>query len=573
MRLFTDEAVAGFLAEGWWTGETWGDHFRRAVERYGDRVALVDAFNKQDFMGQSARRLTWRELESAVDRCAEAFYAGGINEGEVVGVQIPNSVELVVTYLALNRLGAIVSPYPMAYRQHEVRQLAGIAGVSAIVTTASYSGRVLPADLGEVVESVEGARTLFVWHGDPDGPHSVLPEALLSEVSGAPSADRAYRAHVDALRPHPNDCVIIIFTSGTTGIPKGVPRAHGDSMVSATTTAALPRLTADDVLLNSMPMVNAGSIAGIFLPWLLVGCRLVQHQPFDLDIFATQIETERVTYTVVPPTILNDMVADDKTFSRYDLSSLRVVGAGSAPLSGITIERWESEHGIEVINFFGATEGLQLTSDRDTVPDPSLRGRCIPVPGSPRFNWRTEMGRRMKVRLVDVETGLDITEPGHPGELHVQAPNLFSGYLHRVEDPFDEQGYYRTGDIFEFSTEEPDMLVHVDRKKDLIIRGGLNISAVEIESLLIGHPKVAEVAAIGKKDPRLGERTCVFVVARDGSDPPSLAELITYLDDLKVAKFKLPEFLELVDTLPRNPSGKILKRDLRVVLNGSQTVI
>ncbi len=571
MRLFSDEAVEGFFAEGWWTGETWGDHFRRAVETYGERIALVDASNKNIFMNQPPRRLTWRQVEAAVDRCAEAFYAQGIVEGQTVGVQIPNSVELVVTYLALNRLGAILSPYPMAYRQHEVRQLAGIAGVSAIVTTADYSGRNLPVDLAEVVESVDGASTLFVWHGDPAAGNPVLPAALLDD-GGPPSGD-AYRSYVEGLSPHPNDCVIIIFTSGTTGIPKGVPRAHGDSMVSASTTAGLPRLTADDVLLNSMPMVNAGSIAGIFLPWLLVGCRLVQHQPFDLDIFATQIETERVTYTVVPPTILNDMVADDKTFSRYDLSSLRVVGAGSAPLSGITIQRWEADHGIEVINFFGATEGLQLTADRDTVPDPSLRGRCIPVPGSPRFNWRTEMGRRMKVRLVDVETGEEVTEPGRPGELHVKAPNLFSGYLHRVEDPFDEQGYYRTGDIFELSTEEPDMLVHVDRKKDLIIRGGMNISAVEIESLLIGHPKVAEVAAIGKKDERLGERTCVFVVARDPADPPTLAELVTYLDEAKVAKFKLPEFLEIVDTLPRNPSGKILKRELRIRLNGSTTVI
>ncbi len=572
MRLFSDEKVAQFLAEGWWTGETWGDHFRRDVAAYGDRVCLVDALNKPDFMQQPAGRMTWDELEAAVERCADAFFEHGIRTGDVIGVQIPNSIELVVTYLALNRLGAILSPYPMAYRQHEVRQLATIAGVRALVTTQVFAARDLPGDLAEVLDSLPGADRLFVWHGD--GTAASVPldfAAVTAPGPAAPSA--AYRQYVDGLTPHPNDCVIIIFTSGTTGIPKGVPRAHGDSMVSATTTAALPRLTADDVILNSMPMVNAGSIAGIFLPWLLTGCRLVQHQPFDLDIFCTQIERERVNYTVVPPTILNDMVADDATFTKYDLSSLRAVGAGSAPLSGITIHRWEADHGIEVINFFGATEGLQLTADRDTVPDPALRGRCIPVPGSTRFNWRTEMGRKMRVRLVDVDTGVDVTTPGVQGELRVQAPNLFSGYLHKVEDPFDEQGYYCTGDIFEYSTDEPDMLIHVDRKKDLIIRGGMNISAAEIESLLIGHPKVAEVAAVGKKDERLGERTYLFVVARDPADPPTLAELVDYLDAEKVAKFKLPEFLELTDSLPRNPSGKVLKRELRTRINTVATVV
>ena len=128
-----------------------------------------------------------------------------------------------------------------------------------------------------------------------------------------------------------------------------------------------------------------------------------------------------MTYSVAPPTILNDMVADDGIFARYDLSSLRILGSGSAPLSGWMIKRWESDHGVEIINFFGATEGVQLFADADSVPDPALRGRCLPMPGSPLFRWRTEVGRRGSSRLVDLETGQDITEPGVAGELRVKA--------------------------------------------------------------------------------------------------------------------------------------------------------
>ena len=240
-------------------------------------------------------------------------------------------------------------------------------------------------------------------------------------------------------------------------------------------------------------------------------------------------------------------------------------------MSGWSIECWEKDHGVEIINFFGATEGMQLTSDSDTVPDPMLRGRCLPVPRSPRFRWRQPIERQPEVRLVDLDTGLDIDVTGVPGELRFTSPSTFSGYLHGVENPFDDQGYFRTGEIFEYSG-EVDMLVHVDRQKDLIIRGGV-ISAAEIETLLVGHPQIAEVAAVGRKDIRLGERTCAFVVPRDEHDPPTLEGLCRYLTEQRVATFKLPESIELIDALPRNPSGKVLKRELRARINGDERSI
>ena len=154
------------------------------------------------------------------------------------------------------------------------------------------------------------------------------------------------------------------------------------------------------------------------------------------------------------------------------------------------IEAWERDRGVEVLNLFGSNEGLCLFGCPDTIPDPADRGRLFPRPGDQSFAWRARAGRETRSRLVDLETGEDIHETGRPGELRVFAPTIFAGYWGDVPPPFDEQGYYRTGDIFEIPDEEGHLLVYVDRAKDLISRGGYKVSAVEIESLLLAHPKV-----------------------------------------------------------------------------------
>ncbi len=385
----------------------------------------------------------------------------------------------------------------------------------------------------------------------------------LAESMADSSDDAEYRAYLESITLDPNDCVTLCWTSGTEGIPKGVPRAHGDWQAIAIGTIETPRLNSDDVLLNPFPMVNAGGMAGMFLPWLLLGARLVQHHPFDIDVLIKQIETERVTYTCAPPAVLDNLVATPDVLAGHDISSLRAVGSGSAPLAGWMIEAWERGRGVEVLNLFGSNEGLCLFGCPSTIPNPADRGRLFPRPGDQSFAWRTRIGRETKSRLVDLETGEDIVEPGRPGELRVSSPAIIAGYWGDAPSPFDEQGFYRTGDIFEIPDADGHLLMFVDRAKDLISRGGYKISAVEIESLLSAHPKVREVALVGMPDERLGERLCAFVAPRDPADPPSLDELIEVLRDQQVARFKWPERLELVEVLPRNPVGKILKRDLR----------
>ena len=218
-----------------------------------------------------------------------------------------------------------------------------------------------------------------------------------------------------------------------------------------------------------------------------------------------------------------------------------------------------------MINFFGSNEGLPLVADRDLIPAPAERAVCFPNFGVAGMRYRVRTAADTLLKIVDVDSGEEITAAGRAGELRVSGPTIFAGYLGGHGDPFDEDGYFRSGDVFEFVDDDRRLLRYVDRAKDLIIRGGMNVSPAEVESLLQSHPRVAEVAAVGAPDEVLGERVAVFVVTRDGA-PLELADLTEHLSGQHVAKFKWPERLELVDELPRNPVGKVLKRELRARL-------
>ena len=214
---------------------------------------------------------------------------------------------------------------------------------------------------------------------------------------------------------------------------------------------------------------------------------------------------------------------------------------------------WQ-ERGIEIVNVFGSNEGAAMLSTRARVPDPEQRARFFPVPDRPGVD----------VRLVDLDSGDEITEPGRTGELHFRGPTVFAGYLGSDGTEFDDQGFYRTGDIFQYAgTDDPPRLLQfVDRAKDIIIRGGMNISAAELEALVSNMPQVAECAAVGYPDRDLGERVGLFVVTT-APPAPDLESVISHLRDVGVASYKLPERIETIDALPRNPVGKVVKTELR----------
>jgi acyl-CoA synthetase len=553
------DLVKEYREKGYWTDDTIDALFRARVAQFGDIPAVVDPLNREALTDGPARTLSWTQADDEVSRLAQVLLDEGVTAGDAVGVQLPNTVEIAVAFLAIVRIGAIVVPFPVQYRAYELTGLSNVAGVKAFITAGRIGRRAAAAEMAQLRAQIPSLRTLAVF--GPDVPQGAVP--LDARIAAADDRS-ALKAHLAATRPDPNDCVTICWTSGTESTPKGVQRTHYDWLAMSTATVEGPRLTADDVLLNPFPMVNMAGINGMFLPWLRVGGLLVQHHPFDLPTFLRQIGQHRATYTVAPPALLTALLHNDALLAEADISSLRLLGSGSAPLAPSLLQGWHDKHGLEILNFYGSNEGVSLLGTPQDIPDPAVRALYFPRYAAPGRHWSFSIARWTQARIVDPVTGKEITEAGVPGELQIKGPAVFPGYLPAsgVPDPFEPDGYLKTGDILEIAGDELEYLHYVDRSKDMVVRGGMKISAAEIETLVSGHPKVADVAVVGYPDEVLGERTCVIVVPRPGP-PVTLAELVGYLRGIGVATFKLPERLELRDELPRNPVGKVLKRELR----------
>ena len=556
------ERVAEYRARGWWDDRTlYGEFCARVAER-GDELALVDPLNRESLVGSPPRRLTWNQVDDEVVHLAARLLEQGVRAGDVVGIQLPNSVELAEVLLATWAIGAVASPLAMQYRQHELTTMAAKADFRAIVTCARFQDRTPPTDALAVRAGLSQQPPVLTL-----GAEQEAGELADAHIVPGPASDDD-RARVQAWRaahPHdPNHCVTLCWTSGTEGEPKGVPRADYEWVSIGDGTTQGPAVHTGSVLLNPFPMINMGGISGMFLPWLFTGCLLIQHHPFDAPTFFRQLATERVTYTLAPPALLWMLLHNEELQSKVDLSSLTHLGSGSAPLQPAMVRGWQEQFGLSVINNFGSNEGVALISLPEDFPDPADRARYFPRFGAPGVSWHALLADRVSVQLVDMETGEEITEPGVPGELRFDGPTVFAGYLdaENVSSPFDEQGRLRSGDVFEIAGENNEFLLYVDRNKDLIIRGGMNIAPVALEAMIAEHPAVAEVAVIGDPDEVMGERVAAVVALREGQSL-TLEDLVAFLRVRNIGSYQLPERLEVRPELPRNAVGKLLKRDLR----------
>ena len=555
------ERIDEWVSSGAWTQETVQQIFIDRVAEFGDEPAVVDAPNKRDLMDLDPRRVTWNELSAQADELAAVLLGSGLGEGDVIAVQLPNTVELICAYLAIWRIRAIISPLPVQYRRHELVELGNIGGISAFVTADRIGKRAAAADVVSMLPDIPTLRTVLGY-----GPAQVAGATHLATATAALHQDhrRIVAAYAADHPVDPNDCITICWTSGTESRPKGVPRAHYEWLVMSWDTVYSPHLTHASRILNPFPMVNMAGINGMLLPWLRVGCVMVQHHPFDLAVFLQQVADERITYTLAPPAVLALLLQREEILRAADISSLVDIGSGSVPLQEWMVRGWHDRHGISIINYFGSNEGISLMTDVELMTDATQRARYFPRYGGGR-EWSFPASRQTTVKLVDPVTGREIDEPGVPGELRLRGPSLFAGYLDaaQVPSPFDEDGFLRTGDMFVIDGPHQEFLRYVDRAKDLIIRGGMNIAPAELETMIAGHPDIAEVAVVGYPDDVLGERICAVVAPKPGRSV-TLANIIDHLLAQEIATYKLPERLELRSELPRNPVGKILKRELRM---------
>ena len=571
MIVIPKDRIREMKSKGWWGDQTLDDLFRKHVAAHPDSEALVDPLNAADVVGGQPDRLNWRETAHAVDRLAAVLVEHGITKDKVVVIQLPNIAELSIAYLACLRLGVIASPAPVQYRESELAYIIDKTDAVAAIT----ADRIGKQRHGEMIVALKdrcpSLKTVFVL-GETCPRGALDLEPLMDGVTG--KQHRAAQKAARDARVTADDIVTICWTSGTEAQPKGVPRSHNEWIIMGAGVIDAADLEPGARLLNPFPMVNMAGISTAFVGWLLLGAVLVQHQPFDLPILLRQIREEKIDYTVAPPAVLNLLLQNEALLEGIDFKRLKSIGSGSAPLSEWMVRTFHEKHGVQIVNYFGSNEGASFVSAMKDLPVAADRAGLFPRLAE-GFQWNAVLHDRIFTRLVDPDTEQEITEPGKPGELRVKGATVFSGYW-RAPDlnarAFDTDGWFRTGDLFELAGDRLQYLKFVGRLKDIVIRGGMNISSEEIENHLGAHPAVAEAAVVGAPDSNLGERLAAFVVYRPGQTA-SLEEINRFLTvERQVAVYKQIERLETLDALPRNPVGKVLKRDLRAAFNQTETV-
>jgi fatty-acyl-CoA synthase len=498
------------------SGAHWVDHVARHAFSIPDDVAIR-------FEGSS---ITWARLEDRVGRLAAAFAAHGVGEGDRVAILTTNRPEFVEAVLAANALRAIAVPLNFRLAPAEVAYVLGDSGAALIVTDAALE----PLARAAISEAADPPAVIVA------GP--AYEELLAAHAPAAPS---------EAIEER--DVALIMYTSGTTGRPKGAMLTHLNLLMQAITairTTAAPG--ADSIALCNVPLFHIAGIGGM-VPSLLLGVRTVimPTAPFDADTTLEVIESEGVTGVFLVPAQWQVICAHPDATLRTQ--SLRTITWGAAPASVSLLEDMSRvfPHA-NILSAFGQTEMSPVTSvleGEDATRKMGSVGTRVPI---------------IAARVVDDE--MNDVEPGQVGEIVYRGPTLMAGYWNNPEATAQalEGGWFHSGDLVR--QDDDGFLYVVDRKKDMIISGGENIYCAEVENVLAGHPAIADVAIIGARHERWGETPVAVVVAADPATPPTLEDLSEFTRD-RLAPYKKPTAIVVIDELPRNAAGKVLKHELR----------
>lgn len=505
----------------------------RAVAAWPEREAMVDG----------SRRWTYAQYGRQVEACARGLMARGVQAGDRVALWAPNSAEFAIAAMSVYTAGAIVVPLNTRLTTYEAIELIRRSRATAVFATGPFLGRDYLATLVDSTVKDQLSLRVVLEAGPRPG---CLTLAELAEAGEAVPLD-SLAARTDAIDG--DDISDILFTSGTTGAPKGAMLRHGAGTRAYTEYGRSLGLRPGDRMVGLAPFFHCFGLKGLLLTAVLGGAAVLPQKTFDLAATIELIETEQATMLQGSPTIFNALL-DCDAHVKGRLRSLRVAGPGSMGFSPDGYARIRDELGIQQFApGYALTETTAIVSrcywfdDFETVSTTSGR----PAPG-------------IRVRIAD-DGGHDLPT-GTAGEILVQGYNVMAGYF---EDPaataeaIDAEGWLRTGDIGRF--DEQGRLLITDRKKDVFLVGGFNAYPAEIEAVLREHPEVAEVAVIGVPDSRLGQVGKAFVVP---AAPPAfdLDALSAYAKE-RLANFKVPRYWEVMDELPRNASGKVVKFVLR----------
>jgi acyl-CoA synthetase (AMP-forming)/AMP-acid ligase II len=498
----------------------WGLVERRA-DATGDWLFGVD---------ERGQRMTFGELRDAATRVAAALSERGIGEGSVVSWQLPSWLEAIIFTLALSRVGAVQNPLIPILRSREVGFICRQAEAGLLVVPGTWRGFDYTTMAKSIVAAEDRVQLLVADRTLPEADPAGLP-------AWVPGSDDPIRWY--------------FYTSGTTADPKGAQHTDGTLIAGAMGFLTALHISAADRVSLVIPITHIGGIIHVIAS-LVTGCSMVLAETFEPE--KTPVHLRKHGATVLPgsiPFVQAFFAFQDR---HPELKPLFAAGrimihGGSPKPPHLHFEVKERLGTAGTISGYGMTEcpmlawGTPADDDEDIA---NTEGR--PVPG---------------VDVVIMKSENERAEPGEDGEVRVRGPQLMKGYVDRSlnTDAFDQFGYFRTGDIGKLGPRGH--LTITGRLKDIIIRNMENISATELENLLYTHPKIADVAVIGIPNPKTGEHACAVVVPSDPADPPKLSELREYLLGAGLSDRKMPEQVEWVDELPRNPMEKVLKSELR----------
>ncbi len=560
MRTTPPDLLRDYRERGWWSDTLLTDLFDAAATAHPDRSAVVDPPNRTDLIGGPPLRLSYAALADLADGYALRMLELGLRRDDILITQLPNIAEYVAVYIAAMRLGVILSPVPMQFRRRELDAIVALTHACAALTVRSFKGVEHAAG---AVSSSQGQSFKVLCLGN-DCP----PDAIAFTPASVTAQTRAsLREHVRANPINSADIVTICWTSGTEGMPKGVPRSHNHWMAISYAHLRGAGIKAGERLLNPFPLINMAAIGGCFLSWLHAAGTLVLHHPLDLGVFLRQIATEKPQYAIAPPAILNMLLKDETLLANVDMSSLRCIGSGSAPLDPEMIRGFHDRFGIEIANMFGSNEGVSLVSNAENATDPEHRARFFPRYGRAEVKWTTAPHATIETRIVEPDSGKEILVGGQAGELQIRGPTVFDGYFradHLTAKAFTPDGYFRTGDLFQLEGPPEDLRYYrfVGRLGHVINRGGVKIAPEELDAVLSQMPDVLEGAVASYRDSVMGERICAVVVPRPGTQPPTLDSVREHFAKAGLAIFKRPERILVLEQLPRNSVGKVLRGDL-----------
>jgi len=532
-----EEFARRYRAAGYWQDITLDEMLRRSARARPEAIALV----------QGERRLTYAELAGQVERLAAQLAGLGLRSRERVIFQLGNSIELVCTFLALMRVGAIPVMALPAHRHAEIGRFAQHADAVAyfIPESKGFDFRALARTVQREVPSLrliveQGAGAA----GEPD---IVALDTLLAEPPPPDAVARLGSGPPCAA----DDVALMMLSGGTTGLPKFIPRTHNDYIYNCTQSGAVAGFGPDTVYLAALPMAHGYTLAspGI-LAVLAHGGRVVIAPDHHAQTVFPLIEQERVTFACGGVPLAVAWLATDWP-ERCDLSSLRAYMNGGARLLPELRRQIEARLHCTYVESYGTGEGLLNQTRLDDPEEIRLHSSGRPV------------SEADEIKVID-EAGHELPD-GTVGELAARGPYTVRGYYNAPEATaaaFTADGYYRMGD----AVRKVDGHLYLEgRIKDLINRGGEKVSSEEVENHLIAHPSVQNVCVVAMPDPVYGEKACAFVIPRDGATLDFDA-MKSFLVEREIARFKLPERLELVESFPLSPAGKILRRELRAII-------